>query len=67
VQAWALPLPLTSDQLLRNQFIDRRLPGFEENIPEIQSAKAVINRIKDRLYLEQYNSAGRVRLRIRHQ
>jgi hypothetical protein len=60
-------LPLASDQLFRKQFIDTRFPGSERHIPEIQSAKAVINRIKDRLYLAQHNSAGTARLSIRHQ
>ena len=60
-------LPLASDQLFRNQFIDKRFPGFEKNIQDIQSAKAVIARIKERLHLAQQKSAGTVRFSIRYQ
>ena len=67
IQELEVLLPLASDQLFRNQFIDTRFPGSVAHIPEIQSAKAVINRIKDRLYLAQHNSAGTARLSIRHQ
>jgi hypothetical protein len=60
-------LPLASDQLFRNQFIDMRFPGFEKNITEIQSARAVIARIKERLHLAQQKSAGTLRFSIRYQ
>jgi hypothetical protein len=67
IQELEVLLPLASEQLFRNQFIDTRFPGFEKYIPEIQSAKAVINRIKDRLHLAQQKSAGTVRFSIRYQ
>lgn len=49
-------LPLASDQLFRNEFIDTRLPGFERNSAKLQSAKAVLNRIKERLHQAQQRS-----------
>jgi len=58
-------LPLASDQLFRNQFIDTRFPGFEKNIQEIQSARAVIHRIKERL--AQQKSGDTLRFSIRYQ
>ena len=42
-------LPLASDQLFRNEFIDTRMPGSKKSIEEIRSAKALISRIKERL------------------
>jgi hypothetical protein len=54
-------LPLASDQLFRNEFIDIRIPGFERNREKIQSAKAVISRIKERLHLAQHESSATVR------
>jgi hypothetical protein len=56
-----LLLPLASDQLFRNQFIDTRFPGSEKNITEILSAKAVINRIKERLLQAQQKFGNAVR------
>ena len=67
IQELEVLLPLASDQLFRNQFIDTRFPGFEKYIPEIQSAKAVINRIKDRLHLAQQKSAGYGAVQHRYQ
>jgi hypothetical protein len=46
-------LPLASNQLFRNEFIDIRFPGFEKNREKVQSAKAVISRLKERLYAAQ--------------
>jgi len=57
-------LPLASDQLFRIEFIDSRLPGFEKNRERIQSTKAIISRIKERLRLAQEKSGDAVRLRI---
>jgi hypothetical protein len=59
-------LPLASDQLFRNEFIDIRIPGFERNREKIQSAKAVISRIKERLHLAQHESSATVRFSIRY-
>jgi len=59
-------LPLASDQLFRNEFIDIRIPGFERNREKIQSAKAVISRIKERLHLAQHESAATVRFSFRY-
>ena len=61
IQELEVLLPLASDQLFRKQFIDTRFPGFEKHIPEIQSAKAVISRIKERL---QQVAPGMLRLSI---
>ena len=57
-------LPLASDQLFRNEFIDIRFPGFDKHIEQIRSAKAVIGRIKERLQQAQQNSGDTLRLNI---
>jgi hypothetical protein len=49
-------LPLASDQLFHNEFIDIKMPGFHKNIEQIRSAKAVISRIKERLQQVQQKS-----------
>ena len=49
-------LPLASDQLFRNEFIDTRLPGFKKDSEKIQIAKAVINRLRERVRLAQQKS-----------
>src|ERR1700692_3270914 len=54
-------LPLASDQLFRNEFIDIRIPGYEQNREKVQAAKAVISRIKDRLYQAQQRSGVTLR------
>jgi hypothetical protein len=54
-------LPLASDQLFRNEFIDTRIPGFKRNSAKLQSAKAVISRIKERLRQAQQESGDAVR------
>jgi len=59
-------LPLASDQLFRNEFIDIRIPGFEQNREKVQAAKAVISRIKERLQQAQQQPAGTMRLSIRY-
>ena len=60
-------LPLASDQLFRNEFIDIRIPGYEQNREKVQAAKAVINRIKERLReVQQQQSPGAMRLSIRY-
>ena len=60
-------LPLASDQLFRNEFIDIRFPGFEQNREKIQSAKAVISWIKERLLeAQQQHSPGTIQLSIRY-
>ena len=57
-------LPLASDQLFRNEFIDTRLPGFERNNEKLQSAKAVLNRVKERLRQAQQKPGDAVRFSI---
>jgi len=42
-------LPLASDQLFRNEFIDTRLPGYKKDNEKVQLAKSVISRVKERL------------------
>ncbi|HYM05132.1 MAG TPA: hypothetical protein VEU11_01100 [Terriglobales bacterium] len=59
-------LPLASDQLFRNEFIDIRIPGFEQNREKLQSAKAVVSRIKERLHQAQQQTAIALRLSIRY-
>ncbi|MBZ5591438.1 MAG: hypothetical protein LAP39_04315 [Acidobacteriia bacterium] len=49
-------LPLASDQLFRNEFIDTRLPGFKKNSEKVQFAKALISRIRERIRLAQEKS-----------
>jgi hypothetical protein len=51
-------LPLASDQLFRNEFIDTRLPGFKRDSEKVQLAKAVISRTKERLRLAQQKTAN---------
>ena len=51
-------LPLASDQLFRNEFIDTRIPGFEKNSEKLRSAKAVVVRLKERLLQAQQKSGG---------
>jgi hypothetical protein len=60
----AVLLPLASDQLFRNEFIDVRFPGFERNRENVQSAKAVISRLKERLYKAQQGSGDTLRLSL---
>jgi hypothetical protein len=57
-------LPLASDQLFRNEFIDIRFSGFERNREKVQSAKAVIIQIKERLQQAQQGSGDALRLSI---
>lgn len=51
-------LPLASDQLFRNEFIDTRLPGFKRDSEKVQLAKAVISRLKERLRLAQQKTGN---------
>jgi hypothetical protein len=67
IQELEVLLPLALDQLFRNEFIDIRIPGFEQNREKIQTAKAVINGIKERLQQVQQQSAGAVPLSLRYQ
>jgi len=59
-------LPLAADQLFRNEFIDRRIPGFQKSREEIQAAKAVISQIKERLLQAQQKSTDTVRISIQY-
>lgn len=59
-------LPLASDQLFRNEFIDTRMPGFEKNREKVQSAKAVINRLKERLHQAQQRPGDTLRFSIQY-
>jgi hypothetical protein len=57
-------LPLASDQLFRNEFIDKRMPGFPKSREQVQAAKATISRIKERLLEAQQKSGDAVRVSI---
>jgi hypothetical protein len=57
-------LPLAADQLFRNEFIDRRIPGFPKSREEIQAAKAVVSKIKERLLQAQQKSTETLRISI---
>jgi hypothetical protein len=59
-------LPLATDQLFRNEFIDRRIPGFQKGHAEIQAAKATVNQIKERLRLAQEKSTDTLRISIQY-
>jgi len=57
-------LPLASDQLFRNEFIDTRMPGFERNREKVQAAKAMIGRIKERLLQVQHKPGSSARVSV---
>jgi hypothetical protein len=59
-------LPLASDQLFRNEFIDKRMPGFPKSREQVQAAKATINRIKERLFEAQQKSGDTLRISIQY-
>jgi hypothetical protein len=59
-------LPLATDQLFRNEFIDRRIPGFQKSHEEIQAAKATLNQIKERLRLAQEKPGNTVRVSVQY-
>ena len=59
-------LPLATDQLFRNEFIDRRIPGFQKSPQDIQAAKAVLNQIKERLRLAQEKSSNTLRISVQY-
>jgi hypothetical protein len=64
IEELSVLLPLASDQLFRNEFIDIRIPGYEQNREKVKAAKAVISRIKDRLYQAQQGSKVTLQLTI---
>lgn len=59
-------LPLATDQLFRNEFIDRRMPGFKKSHEEIQAAKAMLNQIKERLRLAQEKPGNTMRISVQY-
>lgn len=59
-------LPLATDQLFRNEFIDRRIPGFQKSLQDIQAAKAMLNQIKERLRLAQEKSSNTLRISVQY-
>jgi len=59
-------LPLASDQLFRNEFIDNRIPGFQKTREEIQAAKAIVSQIKERMLEARQKSSDTLRISIQY-
>ena len=59
-------MPLASDQLFRNEFIDNRMPGFPKSREDVQAAKATINKIKERLIEAQQKTGDTMRISIQY-
>jgi hypothetical protein len=59
-------LPLASDQLFRNEFIDKRIPGFQKTREEVQAAKALVSQIKERMLEARQKSGDTLRISIQY-
>ena len=59
-------LPLATDQLFRNEFIDKRMPGFQKTREEVQAAKAIVSQIKERLLEARQKSTDTLRISIQY-
>jgi hypothetical protein len=59
-------LPLATDQLFRNEFIDKRMPGFQKTREEVQAAKAIVSQIKERMIEARQKATDTLRISIQY-